>query len=170
MPQQAVRVGHFEQTMDNFNKEMAAKYTHALYDYHNKFIAPEIVRISGLEKMGWFRLAGLLILLWADWRIALGVFLAWFPGYAKHAGRFIMGIWVKLTILTTWEISDEDMQGKDKIGADGQIEEVEAGWQPVWYQGLARRLDSDDGFVYRLKPLHLIVRFYDGFVRRSQGE
>lgn len=162
--QAVVRVANLERTMDNFTLEMSKKYTMALFEYHNKFITPEIHRISKLERMDLYRIAGLLFFYWVDWRLAMGLFFIGIPGYARQTGKALLKLWVKLVILTTWEISDEEIEGVKKIDAEGEVQ-VTGGWQPKWYQGLARRLDTDDGFIYKLKPIHWFVRWYDSWTR-----
>ncbi len=163
--QQAVRRGHFEKTMERFNLEMARKMTMSLYDFHNNYLLPEQKRINSLERMGLYRLAALAFFYWVDWRLAMGLFIMGIPGYARQTGRALMKVWVQLVILTTWEVSVEQIEGEFKIDAEGKTQMVKEGWEPKWYQGLTRRLDTDDGFIYKLKPLHFFVRWYDSFHR-----
>jgi len=55
-PQQAVRVGRFEQAMERFNAEMGQKVAASLAEYHKRYVSPLEARILVLETP-WYRRA-----------------------------------------------------------------------------------------------------------------
>jgi len=52
LPQQAVRVGKFEQSLEAMNQELGQKVTESLVVYHERFVEP---RLKALETPWWKR-------------------------------------------------------------------------------------------------------------------
>ena len=153
--QKAVRVGHFEKTLNRFNVEMSQKIVAALSEYHVRYIGsgPGIDlddRLKVLERASLIQWAALVTLFVIDWRIGLCAMLLFWRVIKAQIGRGLMVAWIRFYVLITWETSDDA---------------IREGWEPKWYQGLARRLDTDDGFIYQLKPFSWVTRGYDGWLR-----
>lgn len=69
-------------------------------------------------------------------------------------GRMILSVFAKVFILLSWQITADQIQKE--------------AWRAKRYQGLTRKLVDIDGFLYMLKPFHLVVRFYDSYRRIRQ--